>query len=96
MLNIRELIHKFRFRKSVFVKCCWDSDAGVWYVAESNIDGLAADAETIDGLVNKLDPMIRDLEEADDRSHDRGDGPSSAPDFNLWINRATDQHLNHC
>ncbi len=39
----------------------WDSDARVWYVERSNIAGLAADSDTVDGLIEKVIAQARDL-----------------------------------
>ncbi len=39
----------------------WDQDAGVYYVAETNVPGLNAEAETLDGLVEELRVLIPEL-----------------------------------
>ncbi len=85
-----------RKRQSIFVRCCWDEEAGVWYVAESSIDGLAADAESIDQLLCKIRPMIADLIE--DQRNDEGssnDGAGSIP-FDLLVNGGSRGQLHHC
>lgn len=48
----------------VTVTCSLDGEAGVWYVSESNLPGLAADAESLDELASKLRLMILDILEA--------------------------------
>lgn len=42
----------------------FDHEAGVWYVAESNLPGIHTEAETLDDLVAKLKSMVPDLLEA--------------------------------
>ena len=48
------------------VEAAFDKDAGVWFVCESNVPGLATEAPTLDALVDKLAVMIPELSEADD------------------------------
>lgn len=43
------------------VKADFDPDARVWYVTQSNVPGLAVDADTIDALERKIGPMLLDL-----------------------------------
>jgi predicted RNase H-like HicB family nuclease len=43
------------------VNCRWDDEAGVWYVAESDVPGLATEAETLEQLEQKLAVMIPEL-----------------------------------
>ena len=49
---------------SYTVTCRWDDEARVWYVAESNVPGLATGADTLDELVRKLQVVIPELLEA--------------------------------
>ncbi|KQT78333.1 DUF1902 domain-containing protein [Methylobacterium sp. Leaf466] len=44
------------------IRCAWDSDAGVWFVQETDIPGLMTEAPTLDALRRKLPIMIRDLD----------------------------------
>ena len=44
-----------------WVKASWDAKAGVWYVADSNVPGLATEAETVEGLADKLRVMVPEL-----------------------------------
>lgn len=37
-----------------FVKAEWDEDAHVWYVAESDVPGLATEAPTLDALQRRV------------------------------------------
>lgn len=43
------------------VKTEWDAEAFVWFVAETNVPGLCAEAKTADELFRKLDIMIFEL-----------------------------------
>jgi hypothetical protein len=47
--------------RSIAVKAAHDPEAGVWFVEESNLFGLNAEAETLEGLVDKLPAVISDL-----------------------------------
>jgi predicted RNase H-like HicB family nuclease len=47
--------------RSVVVKAARDSEAGVWYVEQSDLFGLNAEAETLEELVKKLPAVISDL-----------------------------------
>lgn len=48
----------------VFVE--WDSEARVWYVAESTVPGLATEADTLEALVEKVRAMVPDLLDLND------------------------------
>lgn len=46
------------------VECEWDEEASVWYVAKSNVPGLAAEAptqEAMDKLLHELVPHLVQL-----------------------------------
>jgi predicted RNase H-like HicB family nuclease len=45
------------------ITCEWDDEACVWYVAESDVPGLATEAATIEQLEAKLATMIPELVE---------------------------------
>jgi hypothetical protein len=47
--------------QSIIVKAEWDPEAKVWYTVYSSLPGLNLEAETIDGLRNKLPGAIEDL-----------------------------------
>ena len=47
-----------------YVKALFDPEARVWYVADTDVPGLATEAETPDQLLAKLDTMIPELLEA--------------------------------
>lgn len=46
------------------VKAEWDGDAGVWVATSEDVPGLATEAGTFDGLVEKLRVMVPELLEA--------------------------------
>lgn len=39
----------------------WDDEAQVWFVADSDVPGLATEADTIDNLARKLQVMVPEL-----------------------------------
>lgn len=43
------------------IRADYDADARVWYVSDSEIPGLAADAETLEALAMKAGAMLPDL-----------------------------------
>jgi hypothetical protein len=43
------------------VTCTWDDEAGVYYVAESNVPGLSAESETVEGIRAILQDRIPEL-----------------------------------
>jgi predicted RNase H-like HicB family nuclease len=43
------------------VKAAWDKEAGVWYVFESDVPGLVAEAETPQELMVKVEALIPEL-----------------------------------
>lgn len=43
------------------VTCAWDAEAGVWYVAETDVPGLATEAESVEAMNRKLAVMIPEL-----------------------------------
>ena len=58
--------------RSINVKASHDAKAGVWYVEESDLFGLNAEADTLEELVDKLPAVISDLlEPHDGREHPR-------------------------
>ncbi len=46
------------------IKAAFDREASVWYVSESDIPGLATEAESFDALREKLLIMVPELLEA--------------------------------
>lgn len=46
------------------IRCEWDAEAEVWYVVDSDVPGLATEADTPDALFQKLLVMIPELLEA--------------------------------
>jgi predicted RNase H-like HicB family nuclease len=60
----------------IVVKAAFDHDAGVWYVEHSDLEGVNAEAPTVEGLLAKLPGVIADLlEEGDGGSDDGVDVP---------------------
>jgi predicted RNase H-like HicB family nuclease len=51
-------------RKPFFVHAEWDEEAGVWVASSGDVPGLATEADTVEGLVQKLRAMIPELLEA--------------------------------
>lgn len=47
--------------RSIVVKAAHDPEAGVWFVEQSDLFGLNAEAETLEELVKKLPAVIGDL-----------------------------------
>jgi hypothetical protein len=47
--------------QSIIVKAEWDPEVKVWYTVYSSLPGLNLEAETIDGLRNKLPGAIVNL-----------------------------------
>lgn len=43
------------------VNCQWDEEAGVWHVADTDVLGLATEAETLEQLERKLLVMVPEL-----------------------------------
>jgi predicted RNase H-like HicB family nuclease len=46
---------------SYTVSCEWDPEAQVYYVADSDVPGLASEAPTLEALESKLHRMIPEL-----------------------------------
>jgi len=46
---------------SITVRAAWDDDACVWYVEESDLFGVHAEAATLDELRGKLPNVIEDV-----------------------------------
>lgn len=60
------------------VTCHWDDEAGVWYVAETDVPGLVTEADTLEQLEQKLKMMIPELLELNDP-----EALSARPSFRL-------------
>lgn len=45
----------------IVVRAAWDAEAAVWFVEESDIAGLNAEAPTLEELRDKLPGLIADL-----------------------------------
>lgn len=53
------------------VQADWDPEAGVWVATSADVPGLATEAETIEGLTDRLRTMIPELLEANGLLHGR-------------------------
>lgn len=47
--------------KRYTVTCHWDKEADVWYVAETDVPGLATEAVTVEEMEDKLLRMVPEL-----------------------------------
>jgi hypothetical protein len=45
----------------IVVKAAFDPEAGVWFVEDSDLYGLNAESETLEGLIEKLPDVAADL-----------------------------------
>jgi predicted RNase H-like HicB family nuclease len=48
-------------RGLIVVKAAYDPDAAVWFVESSDLEGLNAEAPTLEGLLQKLPGVVLDL-----------------------------------
>ena len=47
--------------KTYYVRADWDEEAEVWYVSQSDVPGLVAEAETAEKLIALLNELIPEL-----------------------------------
>ena len=52
-------------RRYAVVRAAWDDEAKVWYVEESDIQGLATEAETLEALRERIRVILADLLEGE-------------------------------
>jgi len=52
-------------RRYAVVRIAWDDEARVWHVEESDIPGLATEADTLEELRRKVPVIIQDLLEGE-------------------------------
>ena len=57
-------------RTLILVRAEWDDDAHVWIASSSDIDGLAAEAPTLEELRDKVLVMVAELAELNGLSAD--------------------------
>ena len=50
--------------KPYFIRAEWDDEAFVWVATSDDVPGLATEAETMEGLIEKLKVMVPELLEA--------------------------------
>lgn len=48
-------------RNAYVVFAAWDHDARVWYVRDSSVPGLSLEADSVEGLVRKLEVAVPEL-----------------------------------
>ncbi len=48
-------------RKPLFIRAEWDEEVRVWVATSDDVPGLATEADTMEGLIEKLKVMIPDL-----------------------------------
>jgi hypothetical protein len=48
-------------RGLILVKAAYDADAAVWFVESSDLEGVNAEAPSLEGLLQKLPGIILDL-----------------------------------
>lgn len=64
-------------RKQYLLKAEWDSEATVWYIAESDILGLCLEAATLEDLARDIAQLTPEMMEAN--AHLMEDGPVNVP-----------------
>jgi predicted RNase H-like HicB family nuclease len=58
-------------RRHAIVRVAWDDDAKVWFVEDSDIDGLVTEADTLEALRERIKIIAADLlSDAPDRPDD--------------------------
>ena len=63
----------------IVVKAAYDPEAGVWFVESSDLHGINAEAETVEGLVAKLPAIVADL------MAEAGDGAPGQREFPIEL-----------
>jgi predicted RNase H-like HicB family nuclease len=58
---------------TIRIRAAWDDEAGVWFVEESDIFGVNAEAATLEELRDKLPNVIADVLTENDPSRLRHD-----------------------
>jgi Domain of unknown function (DUF1902) len=53
-------------RRFAIVRAAWDDEVKVWYVEESDIQGLATESSTLEGLKQRVRDILPDLLEGQD------------------------------
>ena len=49
--------------RACVVRAKWDDEAAVWYVSDSDLPGLVAEADSVDALREKVIARVRELAE---------------------------------
>jgi hypothetical protein len=74
------------------VNCEWDDEASVWYVSESDVPGLTAEAPTQESMEKLLDARIPELLRLNRPGMFSAAAPSSVP-FDLHTRRHRELNL---
>ncbi|WP_035515005.1 DUF1902 domain-containing protein [Pseudohaliea rubra] len=61
-------------RRTFQIQAEWDDEAGVWLVSSDDIPGLVTEAETIEGVTQKLLEIVPDLLELNGMAVPEDDG----------------------
>lgn len=77
--------------RSFFVRCGWDPEACVWYVAESNVPGLSVEAPTMELMQEKVLRAAVEMIELNMPELIRGAGRQDDVPLSLVYHR--DEHL---
>ncbi|MFO7737628.1 MAG: DUF1902 domain-containing protein [Desulfatiglandaceae bacterium] len=56
--------------KAYFIRAEWDDEARVWVATSDDVRGLATEAETMEGVIEKLKIMVPELLEANGQTID--------------------------
>ena len=67
----------------MIVRVSYDDEAGVWYTSGGDIPGLAAEADTLEHLMQRIPGMVMDLLEVNGFSF--GDDREVGPEISLEI-----------
>ena len=70
---------KSHMKRAYVVACAWDEEAGVWYVSETDVPGLATESTTVEGMTRKLRTLIPTL-----LSLNKGGTAAKVPVELLW------------
>lgn len=70
-----------------FVKAEWDDEANVWYVSNTDVPGLAAEADTPAELLTLLETLVPEMIELNG-----GDGQADIP-YSVMLDHLTAQRL---
>lgn len=73
--------------RELHVTCEWDPDAGVWFVAESDVPGLSVEAATVELMQEKVLAAALELVELNMPELLHGDHPLDAVPLSMVYRR---------